>query len=191
VGGGASEYLACSNNRPTLYVSSLFGRSHTPQTCHYCRLSDTADIHRLTLRQIETIAGVPSSTCHSIFRHTVTRAIEKKEENDCGGEELTVPDLVASDCLDPIQRPGATPKLSEAEKVHLAASVRRGYDTRRMKLVDIRREAGLNHVCDTTVLRALKEMGIKPYREEFEFILTQENMAIRKVGVEIPTKEKN
>ena len=92
----------------------------------------------------------------------MTRAIEKKEENDCGGEELTVLDLVASDCLDPIQRPGSTSKLSEAEKVHLAATVRRGYDTRRMKLVDIRREAGLNHVCDTTVLRALKEMGIKP-----------------------------
>ena len=97
----------------------------------------------------------------------------------------------ASDCLDLIQRPGPTAKLSEAEKVHLAATVRRGYDTRQMKLVDIRREAGLNHVCDTTVLRALKEMGIKPYREEFKFIFTQENMAIRKVGVEIPTKEKN
>jgi len=49
-----------------------------------------------------------------------------------------------------------------------------------MKLIDIRREAGLSHVSDSTVMRALHEQGIKAYREEFKFILKDENMAIRK-----------
>jgi len=49
-----------------------------------------------------------------------------------------------------------------------------------MELIDIRREAGLSHVSDSTVMRALHEQGIKAYREEFKFILKDENMAIRK-----------
>ena len=45
-----------------------------------------------------------------------------------------------------------------------------------MKLIDIRREAVLSHVSDSTVMRALHEQGIKAYREEFKFILKDENM---------------
>jgi len=48
-----------------------------------------------------------------------------------------------------------------------------------MELADLRREAGLSHVSDTT---ALNEQSIKAYREGFKFILTQEYMAIRKVS---------
>jgi len=60
-----------------------------------------------------------------------------------------------------------------------------------MKVVGPRRETGLSHVSDTTVLRVLKEQGIKPYREEFKFILAQVNMAILKVndtGVKVGQK---
>ena len=87
--------------------------------------------------------------------------------------------LIASDCLDPRPRPGSIPKLTTEDKAHLAAIVRRGHDTRRMELADLRREAGLSHVSDTT---ALNEQSIKAYREGFKFILTQEYMAIRKVS---------
>ncbi|PUU79439.1 hypothetical protein B9Z19DRAFT_945036, partial [Tuber borchii] len=34
-------------------------------------------------------------------------------------------------------------------------------------------------VSDTTVWKALKERGIKPYREEFKFILKSENKLLR------------
>ncbi|RPA97195.1 hypothetical protein L873DRAFT_1771557 [Choiromyces venosus 120613-1] len=44
-----------------------------------------------------------------------------------------------------------------------------------MRLVDIRRESGLSHVSDTTIWKALRERGIKAYREEFKFILKSEN----------------
>ena len=46
-----------------------------------------------------------------------------------------------------------------------------------MRLVDLRREADLSHVSDTTIFRALHEQGFKAYHEEFKFILTAENKA--------------
>ena len=48
--------------------------------------------------------------------------------------------------------------------------------------VDLRREAGLSHVSDITVFRALHEQGFKAYHEEFKFILTVENKAERMVS---------
>jgi hypothetical protein len=50
-----------------------------------------------------------------------------------------------------------------------------------MRLVYIRREAGLAHVSDSTVLKALHERKLKAYREEFKFILSSENKQIRLV----------
>ena len=44
-----------------------------------------------------------------------------------------------------------------------------------MTLCEIRWEAGLSHVSDTTVYRALQEYGIGAYQELFKFILNKEN----------------
>ncbi|KAF8252024.1 hypothetical protein K440DRAFT_636206 [Wilcoxina mikolae CBS 423.85] len=41
------------------------------------------------------------------------------------------------------------------------------------------RSAGLGHVSDTTVWKALHERGIKAYHEEFQSILSSENKAVR------------
>lgn len=47
-----------------------------------------------------------------------------------------------------------------------------------MALVDLQREAGLGHVCRTTVYSVLREAGIKAFVEEFKFILDDENMQV-------------
>ncbi|KAA8894744.1 hypothetical protein FN846DRAFT_972909, partial [Sphaerosporella brunnea] len=90
------------------------------------------------------------------------------------GENLSVLDLISADVLDPKKRSGRPARLTEAEKDHLIAIVQRDFKTRRMRLVDLRREAGLSHVSDTTVHRALEERGLRAYREELKFIVTSE-----------------
>ena len=99
------------------------------------------------------------------------------------GEEPSLLDLLAASNLDSRRRSGRPQALSEAEKDHLVATVKRDFRTRRMFLVDLRREAGLSHVCNTTVWSALRERGIRAYREQFKFILTTENKKIRLVCV--------
>jgi hypothetical protein len=97
------------------------------------------------------------------------------------GPELSLQELISQDALDPKKRTGRPQSLTEAEKDRLVATVKRDFKTRRMRLVDLRREAGLSHVSDTTVFRALQERGLKAYREEFKFILSEENKKIRLV----------
>ena len=98
-----------------------------------------------------------------------------------GGHELSVVELIASDVLDVTKRPGRPSILSAEDKDRLVAFVKRDFHTRRMKLVDIRREVGFGHVSDSTVYRALLERGMKAYREDFKFILTAENKLVRLV----------
>jgi len=83
--------------------------------------------------------------------------------------------------LDPNIRSRRPAALTEAEKDHLVAFVKNNFTTRRMKLVDIRQEAGLSHVCNVTVFNALVECGLGAYREEFKFILSPKCKAKRLV----------
>ena len=91
-------------------------------------------------------------------------------------------DLIAADVLDPNSRPGRPTVLTLNDKKHLLKTVKRSFSTRRMRVVDLRREASLSHVSDSTILRALHELGLKAYCEEFKFILTAENKAQRMVS---------
>ena len=50
-----------------------------------------------------------------------------------------------------------------------------------MRVVDLQREAGVGHVCQTTALNALHANSLKAYREDFKFILSVENKVIRQV----------
>jgi len=72
--------------------------------------------------------------------------------------------------------------LTEEEKDHLVNTVKKDFSSRRMKLVDIRREAGLSHVGDGTVFRALVSRGIHAYHEEFKPILGPEHRLNRLVS---------
>jgi len=83
--------------------------------------------------------------------------------------------------LDPKTRAGRPPILTAADKDQLVKTVKTGFKTRRMKLIDIRQEAGLGHVSDASAFRALIERGIHAYREEFKPILDSENKAKRLV----------
>lgn len=99
--------------------------------------------------------------------------------------EVSLLELISKDCLDPDARSGRPKALSEEEKDRLIATVKRDFDTRRMKLVDLRQEAGLSHVSDSTVYKALREQEIKAYWEEFKFILLPENKTTRLVSITI------
>ena len=72
--------------------------------------------------------------------------------------------------------------MTEEEKDHLVNTVKKDFSSRRMKLVDIRREAGLSHVGDGTVFRALVSRGIHAYHEEFKPILGPEHRLNRLVS---------
>ena len=65
--------------------------------------------------------------------------------------------------------------MNENEIDHLIATVKRDFSTRQMTLTDIRREAGFSHVSNSTIWKALRSQGNKPYREELKFILKPEN----------------
>ena len=92
-------------------------------------------------------------------------------------------DLIAADILNPNTRSGRPTSLTLEEKKHLVVTVKMSFTTRRMRLVDLRREASLSHVSDSTVFRALHEHGLKAYHEEFKFILSAENKAERLVSL--------
>ena len=87
--------------------------------------------------------------------------------------ELSLVELLSAVAPDkPTGRPQA---LTEDEKDHLVATVKRDFETRRMTLVELQCEAGLGHDFLQTILRDLNERGLKCYREEFEFILNADN----------------
>ena len=94
-------------------------------------------------------------------------------------DQISLLELISSKCLDSRPRSGRPAVLTEVDKDHLVHTVKRNFTTRRMSLVDIRRESGLSHVSNSTVWKVLKQRGIKAYREEFKFILKPENKVIR------------
>ena len=50
-----------------------------------------------------------------------------------------------------------------------------------MSLVNIQCQGRLGHVALSTIHLAFAKAGIKPYVEEFKFILNEENMLVRNV----------
>jgi transposase len=114
-------------------------------------------------------------------REQQLKKIKKAATAAVAGQELDLLDLLLADVLDADKRSGRPKILTEAEKDRLVATVNRDFKTRRMRLVDIRREAGLSHVSDSTVFKALRERGLKACREEFKFILNAETKQIRLV----------
>lgn len=123
---------------------------------------------------LELLAGVEALSLS-------TTSIDQQLERPVLPEEIPLLELIAADVLKPDSRSGRPQVLSEEEKDRLVAVVKRDFKTRRMKVVDLRQEAGLSHVSDFPILKALHERGLKAYREEFKFILTTENKAVRLV----------
>ncbi|RPB00586.1 hypothetical protein L873DRAFT_1897670, partial [Choiromyces venosus 120613-1] len=94
-------------------------------------------------------------------------------------KEFSLMELISASVLDSDPHSGHPPSFSESDKDKLVKLVKKDFITRRMTLCDIQREAGLSHVCKTTVFRALQERGIGAYPEVFKFILSKENQKKR------------
>jgi len=138
----------------------------------------------VTFQKIKDLTGIPISTANDIWLHAVDNA---RNARLADGENLEKPlsllELVDAKCLDPDTRSGRPEALTEAEKDCLIATVKRDFTTRQMKLVDLRREAGLSHVGDGTVHRALVSRSLHAYREEFKPILGPEYKLNRLVSI--------
>jgi len=91
--------------------------------------------------------------------------------------ELSLVELLSA--VAPDKQTGRPEALTEDEKDHLVATVKRDFETRRMTPVELQCEAGLGHVCLQTILSALNERGLKCYREQYKFILNTDNKARR------------
>jgi len=92
-------------------------------------------------------------------------------------------ELISASVLDSAPRSGRPTCMTEEDKNELVKFVKKDFTTRRMTLCDIRREAGLSHVSDSSVYRALQERGIGAYQEVFKFILNKENQKKRLVCI--------
>jgi len=96
--------------------------------------------------------------------------------------ELSLVELLSA--VVPDKQTGRPEALTEDEKDHLVATVKRDFETRRKSLVELQCEAGLGHVCLRTILRALNERGLKCCQEEFKFIRNTDKKARRLVYCE-------
>ena len=129
----------------------------------------------MSYQKIQDLTGIPTSTANDIWRHAVENARKVRHEAGLAMEEpIGLLELGEAKCLDPHPQPGRPEVLTEVDKDRLVETVKRNFASRRMKLVDIRREAGLSHVGDGTVFRALAARGIHAYQEEFKPILGPE-----------------
>ena len=109
--------------------------------------------------------------------------MERQQAINLFDGELSFAQLISSGNLDPAARSGRPNILTSEDIDHLVA-VKRDFTTRRMSLVDLRREAGLSHVSDSTIWKALSFRGIKAYREQFKFILKEDNKRVRLIYCE-------
>ena len=131
------------------------------------------------------IIGTPRAPVLSVLLSAsavVPTTIPSSSDTPGPDNEFSLMELIAASVLDSDARSGRPPSLSEGDKDKLVKLVKKDFITRRMTLCDFRREAGLSHVSDTTVYRALKERGIGPYPEVFKFILSTENKEKRLVS---------
>ncbi|RPB02491.1 hypothetical protein L873DRAFT_1875998 [Choiromyces venosus 120613-1] len=71
-------------------------------------------------------------------------------------DKISLCELLSKDCLDKKPHSGHPKALTNTEIDHLVVTVKHDFRTRRMYLVDIRREARLSHVSDSTIWEALQ-----------------------------------
>ena len=139
----------------------------------------------MPFKQIGEITGVAGSTANDIWRHAIKNARQARvtsDELEHNNQPLSLQELIASSALDPNPRPGRPRLLSEEDKDRLVEFVKKDFDSRRLTLHNLRREAGFSHISDSTVYRGLSEQGIYAYHEEFKIILKEENKKKRLVG---------
>ena len=161
-----------------------------------------------SVRNIAKIVGVPKSTCHDIIKHTLSSALLSLPTLPPQAPQISTPSLPNPlppalppalpevplqlalplsqrlDHLYPSPRLGRPRLLSDSQKNHLKEVVKSSWKTRRMNIAELREEAGLGNVSITTIQRALHEKGFGSYREQWKFILDEENRQRRKLWCE-------
>jgi hypothetical protein len=102
-------------------------------------------------------------------------------------DDIPLLELISVVCLDSDARSGRPQALSEAEKDHLVATVKRNWGTRHMSFTEIQLKAGLGQVSRGTIFDTLRTRGIKAYVEKCKFILDEDNKKQRVVsGTSLP-----
>jgi len=215
--GGHSQEESCVLPAPCGTEANCIGLEVTPchraaiVALHHRQLG----VNPLSFRKISATLGVPKSTCGDIYKHALNNATAKRlvqteaggntgsiaereversgsEVQASGGIELDKDDiplleLIRAECLDSDARSGRPQALSEAEKDHLVATVKRNWGTRHMSLTEIQLEAVLGHVSRGAIFDTLRTRGIKAYVEECKFILDEDNKRRRVVsGTSLP-----
>ncbi|RPA97573.1 hypothetical protein L873DRAFT_1918826 [Choiromyces venosus 120613-1] len=103
----------------------------------------------------------------------------RREMQSRDKDEISLFELLSKNCLDKKPRSGRPKALTDTEIDHLVVTVKCDFHTWQMCLVNIQREARLSHVSDSTIWKALRSRGIRPYREMFKFILKSKNKVVR------------
>jgi len=133
-------------------------------------------LNPVTFQRIKDLPGIPISTANDIWLYSGDNEPDARlAEGGILEKQLSLLELVDVKCLDPdtcSRRPEASTKI---EKDHLIASVKSDFTTRRIKLVDLCKVAGLSHVGDGTLQGALVLGGLHAYHEEFKPILGLEH----------------
>ncbi|PUU80427.1 hypothetical protein B9Z19DRAFT_1123611 [Tuber borchii] len=133
--------------------------------------------------KIKALIGISSSTVNDIWRHAVENARKIRHEAGLDIEEpISLVELVEEKCLDPNLRSGRPEGLTAEDKDCLVETVKKIFSSGQMKLVDIRREAGLSHEGDGTGFRTLASQGIHVYHEEFKPILGPDSKLNRTIA---------
>ncbi|RPA99959.1 hypothetical protein L873DRAFT_1902515 [Choiromyces venosus 120613-1] len=103
----------------------------------------------------------------------------RREMQSRDKDKISLFEQLLKDCLDKKPHSGRPKALTDTEINHLVVTVKCDFHTQRMYIVDIRREAKLSHVSDSTIWKSLQSRGIRPYRGMFKFILKSENKVVR------------
>ena len=159
---------------PVAPVPTTFPPTPPPASLSASR-SGTTLAAQCTISQDLVLTGpAPTST-------SAQTSIPGSSSYPISDKEFSLIELISASVLDSDARSGRPTVLSEDDKDKLVKLVKKDFVTRRMMLCDIRREAGLSHVSETTVFRALQQRRIGAYPEVFKFILNKENQKKRLV----------
>ena len=160
--GYSSRNIAAQTNVPKSTVNNIY--RHALQNAARKRLEDCASTSACGP---ETQAGPVRSATSTGTQLQLPALPEPKPVQASAllplAQAVPLRELFSKNCLDTNARSGRPPALTRGQKKILVDTVRKDFGSSRMRVVDLQREAGVGHVCQTTALNALHANGLKAY----------------------------